>query len=239
MSCPADPPASPAKVETTASPSTSPSPDLAQSGPGVEVRFHHSDGLPRCSRQRLARCWSRPTRPDSCCRSALPRGKLTLSFRGFDHAMGVAVGSDCIAVAGKGQIWMLRDHTEVASAIAPAGRYDRCWLPRSSVVTGTIQCHEIAWGDQRLVPSRTCGSSTRCSPAWPASTSNYSFVPRWRPPFISQLAAQDRCHLNGLAMREGNTCVRDGHGSQRPAGGLAEVAERQRASSSTWPPARR
>jgi uncharacterized protein (TIGR03032 family) len=32
----------------------------------------------------------------------------------------------------------------------------------------------------------------------------YSFVPRWRPPFISQLAAQDRCHLNGLAMRRGS-----------------------------------
>jgi len=32
---------------------------------------------------------------------------------------------------------------------------------------------------------------------------NFSFVPRWRPKFISSLAAEDRCHLNGLAMREG------------------------------------
>jgi uncharacterized protein (TIGR03032 family) len=32
----------------------------------------------------------------------------------------------------------------------------------------------------------------------------YSFVPRWRPPFISRLAAEDRCHLNGLAMRGGS-----------------------------------
>jgi uncharacterized protein (TIGR03032 family) len=29
---------------------------------------------------------------------------------------------------------------------------------------------------------------------------DYSFVPRWRPPFISALAAEDRCHLNGLAL---------------------------------------
>jgi uncharacterized protein (TIGR03032 family) len=28
----------------------------------------------------------------------------------------------------------------------------------------------------------------------------YSFVPRWRPPFISALAPEDRCHLNGLAI---------------------------------------
>ena len=32
---------------------------------------------------------------------------------------------------------------------------------------------------------------------------DYSFVPRWRPPFISALAAEDRCHLNGLAMVAG------------------------------------
>jgi uncharacterized protein (TIGR03032 family) len=31
----------------------------------------------------------------------------------------------------------------------------------------------------------------------------HSFVPVWQPPFISKLAAEDRCHLNGLAMREG------------------------------------
>jgi uncharacterized protein (TIGR03032 family) len=32
---------------------------------------------------------------------------------------------------------------------------------------------------------------------------DYSFVPRWRPPFITALAAEDRCHLNGLAMVDG------------------------------------
>jgi uncharacterized protein (TIGR03032 family) len=32
---------------------------------------------------------------------------------------------------------------------------------------------------------------------------NYSFVPRWRPPFVSALAPEDRCHLNGLALAVG------------------------------------
>ena len=27
----------------------------------------------------------------------------------------------------------------------------------------------------------------------------HSFVPRWRPPFVSELAGDDRCHLSGLA----------------------------------------
>ena len=60
--------------------------------------------------------------------------------------MGIAAGVDRIAVGGKGQIWSLREHSEPAAALAPVGRYDRCWLLRSSSVTGGIQCHEIAWG---------------------------------------------------------------------------------------------
>jgi uncharacterized protein (TIGR03032 family) len=28
----------------------------------------------------------------------------------------------------------------------------------------------------------------------------HSFVPRWQPPFVTALAPDDRCHLNGLAM---------------------------------------
>lgn len=38
-----------------------------------------------------------------------------------------------------------------------------------------------------------------------------SFAPVWRPPFIDRIAAEDRCHLNGLAMADKHpayvTCV--------------------------------
>ena len=36
---------------------------------------------------------------------------------------------------------------------------------------------------------------------------DYSFVSRWRPPFVTELAAEDRCHLNGLAMADGRPSV--------------------------------
>jgi uncharacterized protein (TIGR03032 family) len=129
-------------------------------------------------------------------------GELSFSFRRFDQAMGVAVASDRVAVAGREQIWFLREHSELAGAIDPVGRYDRCWLPRSSIVTGDVRCHEVAWGiDEHGEPE-----------LWLVNTlfsclsgvdPRYSFVPRWRPRFISELAAEDRCHLNGLAMRDG------------------------------------
>ena len=63
---------------------------------------------------------------------------------------------------------------------------------------------------------------------------DYSFVPRWRPPFITALAAEDRCHLNGLAMVDGQpgfvtalgtTDTRDGWRADKPQGGcIMEVA---------------
>jgi uncharacterized protein (TIGR03032 family) len=129
--------------------------------------------------------------------------ELAFSFRGFDRAMGIAVGADRIAVAGRGQIWSLPDHSELAAAIPPAGRYDRCWLPQSSTVTGEIQCHEITWGRTESGEPDLWIVNTLFS-CLAGVDPRYSFVPRWRPPFISRLAAEDRCHLNGLAMRDGS-----------------------------------
>jgi uncharacterized protein (TIGR03032 family) len=128
--------------------------------------------------------------------------QLTFDFHRFDQAMGVAVGHDRVAVGVKGQIWFLHDHSQLASRLQPAGRYDRCFLARSSIVTGGIQCHEVAWGTDAdgepdlWVVNTLFSCLVGLDPA-------YSFVPRWRPPFITELAGEDRCHLNGLAMRDG------------------------------------
>jgi uncharacterized protein (TIGR03032 family) len=59
---------------------------------------------------------------------------------------------------------------------------------------------------------------------------DHSFAPLWRPRFISKLAAEDRCHLNGLAMDEagapryvtlvGASDVADGWREHRRSGGM-------------------
>jgi len=116
----------------------------------------------------------------------------------------------------------LRNAPDVAPQIESAGVHDACFLPRSSHVTGDIGIHEVAWvGDELwVVSTRFCCLAT-LSP-------DYSFVPRWRPPFISALAAEDRCHLNGLALVAGQpryvtalgtTNVRDGWRADKPHGG--------------------
>ena len=62
-----------------------------------------------------------------------------------------------------------------------------------------------------------------------ATVSNtHSFKPVWQPAFISKLAAEDRCHLNGVALRDGKarfvtavgqTDIADGWRDKRKDGG--------------------
>lgn len=65
----------------------------------------------------------------------------------------------------------------------------------------------------------------------------YSFIPLWQPPFISRLAAEGRCHLNGLAMEQGQpryvtavsrTDVADGWREHRQSGGcMIDIASKE------------
>jgi len=209
------------------------SPPVPSDGGFTEVRFHHSALFPRVLEQAGCSLLVSTYQAGQLVAIGVADEHLTITFRGFDRAMGIAVAADRVAVGGKGQVWSLQDHSELAPAIAPAGRYDRCWLPRSSTVTGEIQCHEMAWGT----------TSDGEPDLWIVNTlfsclagldPRYSFVPRWRPPFISQLAAQDRCHLNGLAMRDGSpafvtvmACTDDPRGwrkQRNDSGAVLEVA---------------
>lgn len=166
-------------------------------GTATEVRFQHSPSFPDVLEQAGCSLLVSTYQAGQLAAVGVTGGQLSFSFRRFDRAMGVAVAPDRLAVGGKTQVWTLRDHSEIAPAMEPAGRYDRCWLPRSSVVTGSISCHELAWGDDGLWVVNTAFSCLA------QLDDRHSFVPRWRPPFVSALTAQDRCHLNGLAMRDG------------------------------------
>ena len=122
---------------------------------------------------------------------------LSTLVRTFDKPMGLAVHAGRLALGTRDQVWFLRNAADIAPRIEPAGQHDACYLPRSSHVTGDIGVHELAWASDELWLVNT-RFSCLCT-----LDPDYSFVPRWRPPFISALAAEDRCHLNGLAIVDG------------------------------------
>ena len=126
-------------------------------------------------------------------------GQLALSFHNFDHPMGVAVNdqTSMMAVAARNKIWFLRNARDIAPSLEPAGCYSDCFLTRSADVTGEIQAHEVRWAGDELWVVNTLFSCLCTLDA------RYSFVPRWQPRFVSRLAAEDCCHLNGLAVVDG------------------------------------
>jgi uncharacterized protein (TIGR03032 family) len=122
---------------------------------------------------------------------------LSTLVRTFDRPMGLAADLRRLALGTRTEVWLLRNAPDIAPRIEPAGRHDACYLPRSCHVTGDVGIHEMAWAGEELWVVNT-RFSCLCT-----LHSDYSFVPRWRPPFISALAAEDRCHLNGLAIVDG------------------------------------
>ncbi len=76
--------------------------------------------------------------------------------------------------------------------------FDACYLARTVHVTGALDAHDVGVdknGDIIFVNTRF-NCLAKVSP-------RHSFEMLWKPPFISALIDEDRCHLNGLAMEDG------------------------------------
>jgi uncharacterized protein (TIGR03032 family) len=125
------------------------------------------------------------------------QGQLSCTFHAFEHALGMAVRPNRIAVGTQRRIYFLHSAPDLASQLPPSGMFDTCYLSRKSHVTGEILAHEMGWSGDQLWVVNTAFSCL-CT-----LDEEYSFIPRWLPPFISSLGPEDRCHLNGLAMAEG------------------------------------
>jgi uncharacterized protein (TIGR03032 family) len=170
-------------------------PDSA--APYREVRYEHSRNFPAVLAHLGASLVVSTYQAGKLFVVGAPQAELALAFHNFEQAMGVAAGHDRIAVGTRNQVWSLRSAPDIAPRLQPAGRYDGCFLARSSHFTGDIHAHELAWaGDELWVVNTLFSCLCTLDEA-------HSFVPRWRPPFVTALAPEDRCHLNGLVLADG------------------------------------
>jgi uncharacterized protein (TIGR03032 family) len=142
--------------------------------------------------------------------------KTRTAFRSLPSPMGIAVGTQNIAVGTKESVWDYRNQPSVCRRLDEPEKRDACFLPKSQIITGDIRIHEMEYVDNELWVVNTRFSCL-------ATLDNqYSFVPRWRPPFISKLAAEDRCHLNGIAKRDGKIAFASALGTTDTAQGWRE-----------------
>src|SRR5688572_18844345 len=144
------------------------------------------------------------------------QGGLSILVRSFERPMGVAADARRIALGTRDAVWHFRNAPDLAPQVEPHGVHDACFLPRHSHVTGDIGVHEVVWAGEQLDELWLVNTRFSCLCTLHA---DYSFVPRWRPPFISALAAEDRCHLNGLAIVDGRPAYVSALGTTDTAGG--------------------
>ena len=130
-------------------------------------------------------------------------GVLSAHFSPLDRPAGIAFderGGNRLYFGGATEIHEYRNVPTLAQRLEPPGHHDACFVRHAMRSTGDVQIHDLAvLGDEVwFVNSRfSCLS---------VMSDDFSFVPRWRPPFISAYDAQDRCHLNGMAVRDGAVC---------------------------------
>jgi uncharacterized protein (TIGR03032 family) len=132
-----------------------------------------------------------------------PGGELSIFERTFNRAMGLWSDGQTLWLSSAYQLW--RFENALAPGQTEAG-FDRLYIPRGGYTTGDIDAHDIALdADGQVVFVNTLFSCLA------TLSQTASFKELWRPPFITRLAAEDRCHLNGLAMQDGRpryvTCV--------------------------------
>ena len=124
-------------------------------------------------------------------------GGLLVDERFFRKAMGICVpDQDTILLATLFQIVRFRNVLNPGEQINNV--FDACYVPRETYVTGELDAHDVGvLKDGRVVFVNTLYNCL----ATPSE--RHSFTPLWKPPFISAIVREDRCHLNGLAMADG------------------------------------
>lgn len=104
---------------------------------------------------------------------------------------------------------------------------DRLFVPRETRITGRLDVHDIGVANLDGRPAPVFVNTAFSCLA--TISERASFRPVWQPPFISRLVGEDRCHLNGLAMRDGQLAyvsavsrsdVADGWRERRRDGGV-------------------
>ncbi len=145
---------------------------------------------------------------------------LNTHFISLPKPMGVALNDGRLSVGSGAQVIDYFNMPNVGPKVEPINTHDGAYLQRRTHVTGDIDIHEMGFDDEKELWIVNTKMSCLCT-----LNIDHSIVPRWRPPFITGYDLTDRCHLNGLAMRDGKPRYVSALGtSDEPAGWRANKA---------------
>ncbi|MBC2776400.1 TIGR03032 family protein [Parasphingopyxis marina] len=122
--------------------------------------------------------------------------KVSFNQQNFQRAMGVCYTPGRLYLGSLFQVWRL-ENMLMPGQIGNK-QFDMVLIPRNAQTVGDVDVHEVgidAGGHVLFVNTKySCLAQLDLV---------HSFKPIWKPPFISKLVGEDRCHLNGLAMDGG------------------------------------
>ncbi len=125
-------------------------------------------------------------------------GKQWVFNRNVGRCLGMAVSSDSNSLWVTSDVQVHRFENALLADQKTAEGYDAVYVPQAAFYTGDLDIHDVALSDkgQPLFVNTLFNCIATVS-------LTHSFIPVWQPGFISRMAAEDRCHLNGLALVDG------------------------------------
>jgi len=131
--------------------------------------------------------------------SAKDKQSLIQLPRTFKKPMGIAIHGQQMAIATRAEVVVLSNTPTLAASFPKQpNTYDALYLPRAVYFTGELDIHDLAFTDKGLI-----GVTTRFS-CISKINEQFSSTPLWKPKFISSLQPNDHCHLNGMALENGD-----------------------------------
>jgi uncharacterized protein (TIGR03032 family) len=125
-----------------------------------------------------------------------PDGRLAVIERTFNRAMGLWADGQTLWLSTLYQLWRFENLLRPGELFQG---HDRLYVPKMGNTTGDLDIHDVAVDEtgRPLFVATSFGCIATLS-------ERSSFTPLWRPPFLSKLVAEDRCHLNGVALADGH-----------------------------------
>jgi len=122
--------------------------------------------------------------------------KLSLWMSNFNRPMGIHIDQKSAYVASSGNLWSYQNYGAIETQ--DVGKFDANYVPRSVIFSNDVDAHDLTVDSNGQVYFISSHFSCICMPS-----DTHSFKVYWKPPWITKVAAEDRCHLNGMCARDG------------------------------------
>ncbi|WP_425404058.1 TIGR03032 family protein [Hwanghaeella sp.] len=143
-------------------------------------------------------------------------GTVKLDSVGFGRCMGMAADRSGFWASTTHQLWrfdrLIEPNAENGASLK--------FIPQAALTTGLVNCHDVAIG-----PNKTPMFANTLFNCIATTDHRHSFVPIWRPDFISDIAPDDRCHLNGICAVDGELRLATGFAHSNEPEGWRDIEE--------------